>query len=323
MGRASGASVGLLNCRVVRLARVWACVALGLVVGGSIGCLVQLGNAMACGDGYVDRDAGEECDPLAPASYEDECEGTERPLGTASCDPDTCEIRNTVEDCRICGDDEVDPGEQCDGSVPAGETCVDGTAALECGQDCVLDYGKCPQCGNGKRDPPQEECDPFEGGGLAISVECSELPSNRPKPFTYGTASHCLRDCTYDRSGCSFCGDDEIDGPYNLGDVITLPEKCDGEEADPDALTTYCRKRCTGTVVGSLVFDCNYLCANNCLSFIDVPDDELECCVPPGETCPPPGSEFSCCWLLNNPGAPPEDACVDMLVGQEWRSVCK
>jgi len=270
--------------------------------------VVGIDPAMACGDGYVDREAGEECDPKDPESFESACASIGFPEGKAACDPENCTIIRNEEQCAICGDGKVDPGEACDGSVPLDALCVNKADEVTCTDDCQLDYGACPSCGNGKVDPPLEECDPYEAAGdVTQPIYCKDIPSGFPKPFTYGVVQACLEDCKYDRSGCSFCGDGEVDGPTTPRstpsqqiDPLMLAEKCDGDAADPGALTAYCRKRCTGADVEiSIVLDCNYECAENCLSFEDVPDEELDCCVPPGETCPAEGIDFKCCWELD------------------------
>jgi hypothetical protein len=284
---------------------------------------------MACGDGYVDRDAGEECDPHDPArDFESACETTDRPNGKAACDPKDCTIINTHDQCAVCGDGHVDSGagEACDGSVPPSALCVDGTPAVECSA-CRLDYDKCPTCGNGKVDL-LEECDPYEAlGDITEPIYCSDLDSGFPKPFTYGVTLHCLEDCTYDRATCSFCGDGEVDPQYTPRDEdgpVILAEKCDGDEADPAALELYCRERCTGTVLGSLVFDCNFECAENCLTFVDVPDEELDCCIPPAEACPPEGSDFKCCWeLVPENVESGDDPCVDPGGGNQAEQLCR
>jgi hypothetical protein len=290
---------------------------------------------MACGDGYVDTEAGEECDPKDPdREYESACASIGFPLGKAGCDPDDCTIIKNDEQCAACGDGKIDrPGEDCDGSVPLDVLCVNGADEVTCTDDCQLDFGACPSCGNGKVDPPLEECDPYEAAGdVTQPIYCSEIPSKLTKPFSYGVVLACLGDCTYDRSACSFCGDGEVDGPttprstpHDDGAPLMLAEKCDGNAADPGELTAYCRKRCTGHDVGGIVLDCNYDCAENCLSFEDVPDEELYCCVPPGESCPGQGGQFRCCWELDpaNEGSDLDPCTLQSTGGDVWAWVCR
>jgi len=65
-------------------AGVWG-VLLGAAVGLAAACAFPLDDEIACGDAYVDRAAGEECDPQDPArGYEQACVGTTRPRGLAA-----------------------------------------------------------------------------------------------------------------------------------------------------------------------------------------------------------------------------------------------
>jgi uncharacterized repeat protein (TIGR01451 family) len=55
-----------------------------------------------CGNGVIDTDTREQCDP-------------EDPISRANCRSD-CTLRR-------CGDNRLDPGEQCDGTAPPGQSC--------------------------------------------------------------------------------------------------------------------------------------------------------------------------------------------------------
>ena len=80
-------------------------------------------------------------------------------LGTV-CSGGTCQTS--------CGNSKVDPGEQCDGSVPAGMTCIklghDG-GTLSCTTKCAFDITKCHRCGDAVVSSPVEECDGKNYGG--------------------------------------------------------------------------------------------------------------------------------------------------------------
>lgn len=316
---------------VVRLACGLLLACMGFVWGAGTGCVVSVDPTMACGDGYVDREAGEECDPQDPArEFESACENTIRPLGTAACDPDTCQIDHTPEQCAICGDGQIDRGhgEECDEIVPQGELCGDGSDRVTCTHDCRLDYDACPTCGNGKVDPPLEECDPYDpAGDITQTLYCSEIPSGYPKPFSYGVILSCLADCEYDRSPCSFCGDGQLDGPTTPRSGAgprMLGEKCDGDRADPGALLSYCRERCAHSELSPVVLDCNFDCAENCLGFEDVPDEELDCCVPSGGQCPSQEGDFKCCSELEPGNDDPDHMpCVPQWDGSEETWVCR
>ena len=283
------------------LAALWAGACL---LGGLASCVLELSGAIACGDGFVDQRAGEQCDPMAPESYQDGCRDTPWPLGTARCDPVTCELRNGPEDCAACGDGKIDEGEQCDDSAPVLQKCLDGSPNVVC-QGCELRYDLCPTCGNGKKDEG-EQCDWKASGDILVPVSCKELESPVAQPFTFGTAEKCQKDCTFDLSRCSFCNNGQVDMSWLLpGGALILPEACDGEFADPNKLEPFCRMMCTGTVVGDTRFECDFECADDCLSLLPAEPKDSGCCLARDEPCPLGGDDpFPCCIELNDPGAP-------------------
>lgn len=139
---------------------------IGLLLGTSVGCLVELDQVLACGDGYVNRQVGEECDPNDDASYRAACDGTAI-AGVPQCDPISCTLQ-----CVGCGDRELQAGEECDnGPFPGGKSraiepreCAgfdpltawdlpyaSGTAE-HCAADCFYDRAACRYCGNGQVD---------------------------------------------------------------------------------------------------------------------------------------------------------------------------
>ncbi|MCA9706884.1 MAG: hypothetical protein KDK70_13610 [Myxococcales bacterium] len=150
------------------------------LLGGSLGvaaCLLELDHEVACGDGYVDVEAGEECDPGDAESHRSGCGGA-----PGVCNPTTCEL-------ECCGDRVVNGEEECDGpslglaspeDEPAGrDDCqqhtVPGTSvpyasgSVGCTSECRFDWSSCSLCGNGQVDPqfvypdgtvlPAEICD--------------------------------------------------------------------------------------------------------------------------------------------------------------------
>jgi hypothetical protein len=279
---------------------------------------LDLDDSIACGDGWVDRAAGEECDPAVPESYEGKCSPVRQdaPVGQGACDPTTCELDVSEEQCAVCGDGRIDThkGEQCDGILPPDALCPDGSPNVICAPDCTLDFRGCPRCGNGVLDAAFEECDPLASGDLVQPVDCETLSNGY---YTSGTAVHCLPDCTYDRTNCGFCGNGRLNAE------VPYEEVCDGDRIDPVVLEEYCRERCTGTVLGSMVFDCNFECADDCLSLEDVEDEDLACCVPPGEDCPE-ASDYQCCWELDPENADsPDSPCIDVITGEDMRRVCR
>jgi len=138
------------------------------------GCLLELDEAVACGDGYVDRAAGEECEPEVGSSFRDACRlqvGINRD-GTCL---DTCEI--DLPACfPLCGNGKLDGDEECD----------PGT------QDS---------------DNPAEDDDKL---GAELSCLGHEPPGTTP--YVGGILETCQHDCTWDRSPCHRCGDELVQG---------------------------------------------------------------------------------------------------------------
>jgi len=140
----------------------------GLACGLASACVLDLPHRIACGDGYVDVEAGEDCDPEAP---QDEWSGCGE-WASRSCDPVECR-------CLGCGNGEIELDEECDvgpsgGAVaerlcagselgaedpqpalrpgPDGEPYASGTST-RCNADCTYDRSACSYCGNGVIDP--------------------------------------------------------------------------------------------------------------------------------------------------------------------------
>lgn len=104
-----------------------------------------------------------------------------------------------------CGDDYVDPGEDCDGAVLNGATCTslgyyNADGVLRCRANCTFNLSECGgHCGDEVIDGNDgEQC---EGANLQ-GASCASLN------FSRGGALSCGADCRYDYSQClSTCGD--------------------------------------------------------------------------------------------------------------------
>lgn len=134
-----------------------------------------------CGNGFVEPELGEECDPGIDANCSEDCK-IESYCGDGEVDPlmgETCEPSLNPEcddDCTYCGDGTIDEDEECDNGEGNGQ---DG----ECRADCTA-----PMCGDGIVDWPEETCDPAD----------PDAPDN-------------CRTCDLDDGG-TYCGDGIVNG---------------------------------------------------------------------------------------------------------------
>jgi subtilisin-like proprotein convertase family protein len=144
-----------------------------------------------------------------------------------------------------CGNGTIDPGEDCDTDDLGAATCesegfVGGT--LACSDTCTFDTSGCEAdtCGDGTKDA-DEDCDCGAGACSPAQLgdqTCADFP-----PHTAGTLGcNSLDDCTFDTSGCYYCGDDTADSG----------ETCDGTDLDGHTCET------EGFVGGDL--DCDASC---------------------------------------------------------------
>lgn len=281
---------------------------MGTLVGAIAGaaCTFPLDAHIACGDGTVSIEHGEECDPLVPGSFEDACLGTTRPEGKADCDPFTCTIVNTVEQCAVCGDGIADEDEECDGDDLDGQVCPGGVGSLGCTDTCELDRTYCKRCGNGMLDP-EEECDPNlvdDPTELASRPKCADLPSpyGDTRPYTSGSAGSCREDCRWDRTGCGYCGNGQVEG----GDVLVdfdgstaVPEWCDGDAFDSSILDLELAS--STCVSASDDLRPTTVTCEGCFSISYEESQDEPCCVKKGGACPDDDVPLRCCIQLDDP----------------------
>lgn len=300
----------------MRFARTFALSVCGAACGIAVGCLVELEHRLACGDGYVDDEAGEECDPNAPESFARACTQAQLGDGTAQCDPETCVIVVSLAICKACNDGVLAPGEDCDLSTD--EECPNGGQA-RC-TDCVVDLSQChPWCGDGQVGL-DEECDP-EGGGFATTPSCTDradglalVPSPYGEGHLYGSGeSRCdSENCRWERSNCSYCGNGQVDDGEPLridahnDALIAPPEWCDGVGFSKVALEAYASEH---------GFECplsqrpNVGCVaigtpGACYGFV-ARDDGQSCCMLANELYPGDEAGLRCCWEYDHPGEQP------------------
>jgi cysteine-rich repeat protein len=182
------------------------------------GCSARCDSDERCGNGFVDPSELEACD-CGDAAFVGE-----RPPGCAGQpNSDALDAVCTL-DCKIrgCGDGQVGPLEDCDGTLALGKTCANAGyygGTLGCSSFCRYDVTGCVgKCGddvrNGPAGMPMELCDGTDLGGL----ECDDVG------FYSASGLTCSAACTFDTRQCSGrCGDDLVNGP----------EACDG--APPSA----------------------------------------------------------------------------------------
>ncbi len=278
---------------------------LAAMVGGT-GCLLELEQAISCGDGFVDLAAGEECEPELPETFLSACEDTNRREGVGACDPATCMIINDPMQCGVCGDGIVDAdlGEECDGQNLNGKACSGSDSSLQCGADCRFDFSECDPCGNGELDAG-EECEvtlvPGFGGERACAGGDGQ-PGLQPlvgtKDYASGTTSRCL-DCKWDRSSCGFCGDGQRDVAPLLAPSVNGPtEWCDGADKDRARL----EERFSDTFWCPLDDEIpNAACVDTCDDF-ELRDPP--CCKQSGARCPRLVDEVKCCYAYDHPEDP-------------------
>lgn len=148
-----------------------------------------------CGNGVLDE--GEVCDgeafeagdaPLCVSELGDAYEGA------VSCDDD-CQL-DTSPCQTVCGNGQIDPGEDCDTDALEGLTCFDFGdlgGPLGCTDTCTFDTQACA-CGNGLIDDG-EVCD-----GLAVGTTCDDVVPGTPGAPT------CNDNCTLDLDPCGVAG---------------------------------------------------------------------------------------------------------------------
>lgn len=167
-----------------------------------------------CGNGRVDIDEGEQCDPasidsLFCSSYDSTKNWKEG--GIPTCSPLSCqfEIGTCVEE--KCGNGTIDysDNETCDTADPTELTCslLDSDKTWKtggkpvCSSTCQLDAGTCVEdkCGNGFRDEDEgEDCDWNTMGAEPEPYPCAMYDGDK---YESGNVT-CSRSCTWNVDAC-------------------------------------------------------------------------------------------------------------------------
>ncbi|MBI3767826.1 MAG: hypothetical protein HY271_04930 [Deltaproteobacteria bacterium] len=126
--------------------------------------------------------------------------------------PSPTPVPTPTPPASICGNGDVESGEQCDGLDLDGWTCEAmgfNQGTLRCTAGCGLDTRECSwippdNCGNGLIDA-HEDCD----GANLQGFTCAEIFAG----LDVGGPLGCKADCTFDTSGCQSCpGEIECEG---------------------------------------------------------------------------------------------------------------
>ncbi|MFH2008297.1 MAG: hypothetical protein ABI333_17060 [bacterium] len=117
-----------------------------------------------------------------------------------------------------CGNGILEPGEQCDGTDFADQTCRTATGhqqgELRCTPDCRRDVTLCHTCGNGVAERA-EECDSPDLRGNTCATLDPDLPDGELR---------CQHGCAFDTTSCHRCGNGTVEAD----------EECD---SSPSGLT--------------------------------------------------------------------------------------
>ena len=193
--------------------------------GGTLRCsesctfdLTECVAAGSCNDGVLQQDEACDGEHLDSKTCATASEG-QYASGTLACDS-LCQFDFSGCTVATCGNNTIEPGEECEGFDLNNTTCADlgyHRGTLACGDDCHFDLVGCEgfgRCGDAQINKPYEECEGINHDGLA----CEDFGY-------YGGELYCTDQCQFDLNQCEGeCGD----GVLQTG----LPgmESCDGAE---------------------------------------------------------------------------------------------
>jgi cysteine-rich repeat protein len=259
------------------------------------GCNAECTSDESCGNGY--RDPGEICDDGGnSASCNANC--TPPACGDAFVNPEAgerCEDGNTVAgdgcvDCRLeCGNSVTDRNEECDAGDADGDGYADVTA--DCDGDCTT-----PLCGDGfantaapntaTADPgDKEQCDSQGAESADCDADCT-IPLcgdgrfNAAAEFcdTGNSTATCDEDCTAPECGDGFTN------PLALNTGTADP--ADREVCDEGGVNTgNCDFDCTDVVCGDGLHNLQAVEECDDGNVVDGDGCEADCSELPGESC--------------------------------------
>lgn len=227
-------------------------------------CKTTTGTSVSCGNGMVDN--GEACDGFDVHGAT--CAGV---LGSTFSGVVTCNGNcslNTTQ-CgnggNLCGNNQVDPGESCDGNALSNQTCMSKgfqSGVLRCGSGCSFDTSGCSNttsgfCGDGQVNG-SEQCD----GNALNGKQCSTLNQD----FAGGTLTCNSSTCQYNTAQCNHCGDSQVQAGESC-DGSNLTGKTCGDLISGRTGSLSCSGACTfdtrGCTCGNNMLDSGEQCDGN------------------------------------------------------------
>lgn len=242
------------------------------------------GPAIVCGDGIIQP--GEECEGADLNGQS--CESLGFTGGTLACDAN-CLLDKTQCFTIVCGDGVIEGAEECEGADLNGQSCESlgfSGGTLTCDPNCLFDKSQCfsISCGDGVLNG-DEECDCGQQGSQCTAEQlggatCSQFAAPQNGNYHGGNlACGSPQSCTYNKSGCTYCGDGVRNGP----------EACEGGDLGGQTCqslgyyggTLSCNANCTHNTGGCFNVVCGDGVCNggedSCSCPQDCPDDPNSC----------------------------------------------
>jgi len=290
---------------------------------GGDDCSPDCQSTEVCGNGIVDWDVGEQCDPPDPAG---KCSGICRLMFCGN---------KTLDPVEVCDDGNWKGGDGCSPDCKSTEVCGNGVTDWEAGETCdppspadlCSDKCKVTWCGDGTPDPGEVCDDGNWEGGDGCSPDClsNETCGNGIVDWEAGencdtadpkTSKDCSNQCKDMSCGNSVLdpGEQCDDGNWTGGDGCAADckkEACGngiidwdaGEECDPPSVPANCSPTCKEMACGNGVVDPGEKCDDGNWTGGDgcsAGCDSIEICGNSivdwevGEECDPPSVPSNC-----------------------------